>query len=66
MVKLTPQSEWTRRIAKAKEPPKLGRKPGPPKGTPLPGRPTGPVIARGKPIAMSMAMISLYMQGTKL
>jgi len=64
MVKLTPQDEWTRRIAKAKEPPKRR---GPKPGVKV-GKPRGPAKVQKKPVVMKMSLgaISLYMQGTKL
>lgn len=64
MVKLTPQDEWTRRIAKAKEPPKRR---GPKPGVKV-GKPRGPAKVQKKPgvMKMSMAMISMIMQGYEL
>ena len=58
MVKLTPQSEWTRRIEKLKEPPKRR---GPKPGVKV-GKPRGPAKVQKKPVVMPMSMgaIVLY------
>lgn len=43
-------TEWDNRVKKKR---------GPPKGTPLPGRPLGRVVKKGKPVPMSMGEIVL-------